>query len=90
MWAKILAGEIEEPSSCSLRTLDILRNISKEEAECFVKICNAAIKIESEKYAIPADRDYILKNSIDYSDILLLGEIGLIDSGSNIYTNNDL
>lgn len=90
LWAKILAGEIEEPSSYSLRTLDVLRNMSKKEAECFVKICNAAIKIESGKYAIPADRDYILKNSIDYLDILLLGEIGLINSGSGIHINDDL
>lgn len=90
LWAKILAGEIEKPSSYSLRTLDVLRNISKEEAELFIKICNSAIKIESGKYAIPADRDYILKNSIDYSDILLLGEIGLINSGSGIHINDDL
>lgn len=88
LWAKILAGEIEEPSSYSLRTLDILRNISKE--ECFVKICNASIKSVSEKYVIPADQDYLSKNGINYSDILMLEEIGLINSGSNIYTNNDL
>lgn len=90
LWAKILAGEIEKPSSYSLRTLDVLRNMSKEEAKCFVKICNTAIKIESGKYAIPADHDYISKNSINYSDILLLGEIGLINSGSGIYINDDL
>ena len=90
LWAKILAGEIEKPSSYSLRTLDVLRNMSKEEAECFVKICNTAIKIESGKYAIPADHDYISKNSINYSDILMLEEIGLINSGSGIHINNDL
>ena len=90
LWAKILAGEIEKPSSYSLRTLDVLRNISKEEAERFVKICNAAIKIESGKYAIPADHDYISKNIINYSDILMLKEIGLINSGSGIYINDDL
>ena len=90
LWAKILAGEIEKPSAYSLRTLDVLRNISKEEAERFVKICNAAIKIESGKYAIPADHDYISKNIINYSDILMLEEIGLINSGSGIYINDDL
>lgn len=90
LWAKILAGEIEKPSSYSLRTLDVLRNMSKEEAECFVKICNTAIKIESGKYAIPADHDYISKNSINYSDILMLEEIGLINSGSGIHINDDL
>lgn len=90
LWAKILAGEIEKPSSYSLRTLDVLRNMSKEEAECFVKICNASIKIESKKYVIPADQDYLSKNGIDYSDILMLEEIGLINSGSGIHINDDL
>lgn len=90
LWAKILAGEIEKPSSYSLRTLDVLRNMSKEEAERFVKICNSAIKIESAQYAIPADHDYISKNDINYSDILMLEEIGLINSGSNVRINNDL
>lgn len=90
LWAKILAGEIEKPSSYSLRTLDVLRNMSKEEAECFVKICNSAIKIESAQYAIPADNDYISKNDINYSDILMLEEIGLINSGSGIHINDDL
>lgn len=90
LWAKILAGEIEKPSSYSLRTLDVLRNMSKEEAEWFVKICNTAIKIESGKYVIPADHDYISKNSINYSDILMLEEIGLINSGSGIHIYDDL
>lgn len=90
LWAKILAGEIEKPSSYSLRTLDVLRNMSKEEAKCFVKICNSAIKIKSAQYAIPADHDYISKNDINYSDILMLEEIGLINSGSNVRINNDL
>lgn len=67
-----------------------MRNISKEEAECFVKICNASIKSGSEKYVIPADHDYISKNSINYSDILMLEEIGLINSGSGIHINDDL
>ena len=44
----------------------------------------------SEKYVIPADQDYLSKNGINYSDVLMLEEIGLINSGSNIYTNNDL
>lgn len=90
LWAKILAGEIEKPSSYSLRTLDVLKNISKEEAERFVKICNASIKSGSEKYVIPADHDYISKNDINYSDILMLEEIGLINSGSNVRITNDL
>lgn len=37
LWAKILAGEIKQPKSFSLRTLEILRNLSKEEAEAFIR-----------------------------------------------------
>lgn len=32
LWAQILAGEVKRPKSYSLRTLELLRNISKEEA----------------------------------------------------------
>lgn len=38
VWAKILAKEIERPSSFSMRTLEVLRNISYEEAELFTRI----------------------------------------------------
>ena len=33
LWARILAGEVKKPKSYSLRTLEVLRNMSKEEAE---------------------------------------------------------
>lgn len=37
LWANILAGEVKRPKSFSLRTLDVLRNLSKEEAELFTQ-----------------------------------------------------
>lgn len=40
IWAKILAGEVKQPKSFSLRTLDVLRNMTKEEAELFVEVSN--------------------------------------------------
>ena len=36
LWAQILAGEIKRPKSYSMRTLDTLRNMTKEDAELFV------------------------------------------------------
>ena len=38
LWARILAGEVKKPRSFSLRTLDVLKNMSKKEAEVFLKI----------------------------------------------------
>lgn len=37
LWARILAGEVKRPKSYSLRTLEVLRNMSKEEAEQITK-----------------------------------------------------
>lgn len=37
LWARILAGEVKQPNSYSLRTLDVLKNLSKDEALTFTK-----------------------------------------------------
>ncbi|WP_337016399.1 DUF2806 domain-containing protein [Pantoea agglomerans] len=39
IWGSILAEEIRAPSSISLRTLDVLRNLSRSEVEAFMEIC---------------------------------------------------
>ena len=39
IWAKILTGEVESPGRTSLRTLDILRNMTKRDAEMFSDLC---------------------------------------------------
>jgi hypothetical protein len=38
LWGKILAGEIRHPGRLSLRTLDILRNLTTAEAKVFTSI----------------------------------------------------
>lgn len=38
LWAKILAGEISSPGTYSLRTLNILKSLSKEEADLFTRV----------------------------------------------------
>lgn len=68
LWAKILAGEIKQPKSFSLRTLEVLRNISKEEAEAFIR--NAPYCIDDCLCA--EDR------MITITDYLLLIDAGLI------------
>lgn len=35
LWARVLAGEIEHPGSFSLRTVEVLRNMSQAEALAF-------------------------------------------------------
>lgn len=42
LWGKILAGEVASPGSYSRRTLEVLRNLSKREAELFERVCSLA------------------------------------------------
>ncbi|MDK0618847.1 DUF2806 domain-containing protein [Clostridium perfringens] len=83
IWGKILAGEIINPNSVSLRTLDVLRNLSKNEAKLFEKICNYII---DEQY-IYNDNDILKKYEIIYADMLNLADYGLINS-SMLISNN--
>lgn len=84
LWGKILAGEIKRPESYSLRTLELLRNLSKEEAEIFRKVANFAIKSTSSNESFLFTDENVLqeKFNISYSERALLTEIGLLQSGT--------
>ncbi|CAG1769537.1 DUF2806 domain-containing protein [Geobacter sp.] len=43
LWGKVLAGEVKKPGSYSLRTLELLKNITQSEAELFSRIAKLAI-----------------------------------------------
>lgn len=86
IWAKILAGEVNRPGSFSLETLDVVRNLSKQDAELFTKICKHCIQ-SSHKLCLPRYDKYLEKSGITYSDILRLDEIGLINSSGFISLN---
>src|SRR5262245_24260966 len=40
LWAKILAGEVAEPNTFSRRTLNLLKSLDRQDAECFAKYCS--------------------------------------------------
>ena len=44
IWAKILAGEVESPGRTSLRSLDILRNLTQQDA-CSGRFVNASFQV---------------------------------------------
>jgi len=78
IWGKILAGEIKKPKSYSLRTLELLKNISSDEAVVFSKIAKLAINFNGVSFIIN-DESYLRTNySITFSDLLKLEELGLI------------
>lgn len=79
LWARVLSGEIEQPGSYSLRTLECLRNLSKEEAELFKKICDCSVVI-GKSTLLPRFGGIMEKNGITYDDVLRLEDCGLLKS----------
>lgn len=80
IWGKLLAGEIIKPHTFALRTLDVLRNLSQDEAKLFQRMCGLILSNEF----LYAEDDISDKYGVMYSDILKLDECGLINSSSFI------
>lgn len=82
LWGRILAGEIKKPKSYSLRTLEVLKNLSKEEAECFMKFGQFAIKSRGVSFLVNFKKEKLLeeKYKLTLADRLLLQELGLLTS----------
>jgi hypothetical protein len=84
IWAKILAGEIRQPHSYSLRTLETVKNLSKSEAQTFMKISNAVV-YQPVDYAflfIPGGSEELIGElfGISFDDILEMRDIGILSS----------
>lgn len=85
LWGRILAGETKQPNSYSKRTLELLKNLSKNEAEIFTKF--AELKVVAANCVIwNNDNGTFLKNefNITFNDRLLMTELGLISSKNNL------
>lgn len=91
LWGQILAGEIKQPQSYSLRTLETLRNMTKEEAEIFQKVAQFVL-VQGEAFLFTAD-DVMEKFGVNYSNIAKLIEVGLIQPGEFVnrsYSSNNI
>lgn len=86
IWAKIMAGEINNPNSYSLKTIDILKNIGKQEAELFSNVLSCCVSTGFNIF-LPNYDDYLEKCGITYSQIMLLNEIGLAYNDASIVWN---
>lgn len=85
LWGQILAGEIKQPKSYSLRTLELLRNMTKEEAELFRKVSQFTLR-QGDVFLFSAD-GVLEKFGISYSAISKLIEIGLLQPGDFVTKN---
>jgi len=76
LWSKVLAGEVVQPRSFSLRTLDCLRNMDTYDARLFETVCTLII---DNKFIINDD-EFLNERGITYNSILELDESGLLNS----------
>lgn len=88
LWGKILSGEVRNPGSYSLKTLSILADLSKDDAEAFQRVAERRLtQIESSTILDP----FILRSSkkrrdhwpIPYANILALKSAGLLTVGDS-------
>jgi len=76
IWGRILAGEVKKPGSYSYRTLEIIRNLAKIEAETFVAIADRIVKAGSDYYFLVFPGQF----EPSVAQKLILIEAGLISS----------
>lgn len=85
IWGRILAGEIKRPNSFSLRTLEFVRNLTKEEAQVFTKAANFVISSWNSPFIFKGKGDdSLLKLGLSFEEQLLLTEIGILQAEANI------
>lgn len=87
MWGRILAGEIKQPKSFSLRTLSVLQDISQNEALLFQKIASLVLGDNNKAYFIFNSKDLNKKYGCSVKDVLDLDECGLINAKPTLSIN---
>lgn len=78
IWGKILAKEVIHPHSVSLRTLDVLKNTSGEEARFFQQLMPYIISIGDDLRVLPANKAIQKKYNILDGCYIVLDACGLI------------
>ena len=85
IWSKILAGEVETPGRTSLRTLSILKNMSRKHAEIFSTLSRYVINnsIHEESFSSLTD---VLPSSL----FIEMQELGLMHGQLDVYRTINL
>lgn len=74
LWGSILAGEVKKPGTFSYRSLDFLKNISKEDA----KLIEAAAPFIISGRIFRNQNQYLEKSGLNFLKLLYLQEIGIL------------
>ncbi|PSV35148.1 DUF2806 domain-containing protein [Photobacterium sp. GB-210] len=87
LWARVLAGEVSTPGTYSLRTIDLLKSLSKNEAELISKLGEFIINdrvfksiINTSGFEVESDivEKMMSQKGLNFTNLLYLQEIGII------------
>ena len=92
LWGKLLAGEIKQPGSFSLRTLETLRRLSQKEAHVFEEISPFILKCKGDRTGSyfdfflmsDAENSLLPRYGIPFNKIMMLSEAGILSENSQI------
>jgi len=85
LWAKLLAGESNEPGKYSKRTVELIASLDKKDAQLFNDLCTFCWFDGHEAYSLiynKAENEIYKKQNINFSSLLHLQDIGLIQFNS--------
>ena len=75
-WARLLAGEIQQPETYSLRTLAVMDTLSTKEATLFKMLCDYVWNPDDPLLVMPSDKSILWKPS--FSEEMQLESAGLV------------
>ena len=88
IWARILAGEVARPGSFAPRTLSVARDLTKDDANLFAKVCEFVWFIPEVGF-VPViqelDAPHLVTAGINFARLTHLSAIGLIEFGLMAY-----
>jgi hypothetical protein len=74
LWGKVLAGEVKSPGAFSLRTLEFLRNLSREDASLIERAAPLVLK----GMIVRPDTSSVLVGDLEFSHLLELQDLGIL------------
>lgn len=83
LWGSVLAGEVKSPGKYSIRTLEFLKTLSKQEAEVISKLARYAI----DGGIARGQKQYLDENGLNFGLLLRMQEMGIISGVEAIGLN---
>ncbi len=94
IWSRILAGEANDPGTFAKRTVNLIADLDKADAELFTRLCGFGWTLDEDFYPLVLDyrqaNPYKIKG-IDLVSLMHLEELGLIQFNSvSVYSVAEL